>query len=1323
MYIEEVHIDGFKSYASHTTVPGFDPHFNAITGLNGSGKSNVLDSICFVLGISNLSQVRVSHLQELVYKQGQAGVTKATVTITFNNQDKKGSPVGYEQFDKINITRQIVIGGKNKYFINNHTVQASEVQNLFHSVQLNVNNPHFLIMQGRITKVLNMKPPEILSMIEEAAGTRMFENKKIAAIRTMEKKHLKMGEINRLLNEEITPTLDKLKEDKTTYMKWCTNRTVLDRLTKKKVAYSYYQGEQKIAALENELKETEDDHITNKDNIDHIKADLQLERGNLEKARMEREGGSLESDEEENFEGKSRSNVRKGKKGKTNEKEKKKSTYATMKAEEERLSKALVKANTLYKNKKNEAEKEEKQLGNLRIQFENLKKLKVEKENQILKTKSLVDEESHAFEIKKKVVDRLQEKIDFLNHGGDGASSVSSKNRKSQQNSPSANKLTELINQFEADKTECKQAELKLKHLKTSEKKALSELGKSSKSMKTLMDKKVSLEKEIESLEAKKRSLSFNQKDFNKLEEEILNLEKTLLPLQQKMDALSMSLESKLNFTYNLGKGFDTSKVKGLIAKLFKCVDAETYASALEVVAGGKLYQVVVDNEQTGKLLLQKGGLKKRVTLLPLNKISHSVLEQEKLARAESIARQVGGSANLALNCVEYSDSSLKPAIEYTFGQTLICSNSNAAKSIAFDKNIKRRTVTLDGDVYDPSGTLTGGSRSNIGTLLIKLHELNAMTNEYNCLIEKLNTLQTKLKEMQSAGCIFTETADQVDMKIHELGLISERIKSMDNFHRLQKEVDHFKDQIDENESIISTLKKKMVAMETEIKTAKLQEETEKANREETIKSLQKEMSVTKKELDLQKKRFASSTGKLKELEMEIQATEEEIGQLENERISSKESACTSLSKERDDLKEEYLATKEQYEKAKQTVTEEAARLKRYDATIAKLEKTIDSLESQLSKEEVEAKRINASLIKLKKTLKDMEEELKLLMSDNEWIAREKAYFGAANTDYDFSHISQKESPKAKRRNRKGKKAVKSRARNADEEADDMDVVEDAVGIENSDSYLVHLVTEIETLSKEQETLSKSLNKKVLSMVERAESEYEALVEKKRILETERNKIESVIEELDVKKNLAIQETWVKINVDLGQIFGTLLPGTNAKLEIPNNGRKEDVVKEGLEIRVAFGNVWKDSLTELSGGQRSLLALSLILALLRFKPAPMYILDEVDAALDLSHTQNIGAMLKKYFTNSQFIIVSLKEGMFNNANVIFRTKFVDGISTITRTLGNQAKEGRMVLGQGKTMKGSSSNQDAENDENDPRGRNKGKRVGSAPLKKKGKTSN
>lgn len=151
----------------------FDPMFNAITGLNGSGKSNILDAICFVLGISRLQSVRAEKLNELIYKQGNSGVTKASVTIIFDNTNKEQSPPGYEKFDEISVCRTIE-SEKSKCFINGRTQTMEKLKSLFCSVKLNVNNPHFLIMQGRVTKVINMKPMEILGLIEEAAGISLY---------------------------------------------------------------------------------------------------------------------------------------------------------------------------------------------------------------------------------------------------------------------------------------------------------------------------------------------------------------------------------------------------------------------------------------------------------------------------------------------------------------------------------------------------------------------------------------------------------------------------------------------------------------------------------------------------------------------------------------------------------------------------------------------------------------------------------------------------------------------------------------------------------------------------------------------------------------------------------------------------------------------------------------------------------------------------------------------------------------------------------------------------------------------------------------------
>lgn len=195
--------------------------------------------------------MRAGNLSELVYKQGQAGVNKATVTIVFNNEDTSNSPVGFEQCAEVTVTRQVLLGGKSKYLINGRNAPANAVQNLFHSVQLNVNNPHFLIMQGRITKVLNMKSHEILGMVEEAAGTRMYETKRVAALKTIEKKQAKVDEINSILEEEITPTLERLRGEKQNYLKWSKNSADVERIERFCIAHQFHVAQ---SALEQNVE-------------------------------------------------------------------------------------------------------------------------------------------------------------------------------------------------------------------------------------------------------------------------------------------------------------------------------------------------------------------------------------------------------------------------------------------------------------------------------------------------------------------------------------------------------------------------------------------------------------------------------------------------------------------------------------------------------------------------------------------------------------------------------------------------------------------------------------------------------------------------------------------------------------------------------------------------------------------------------------------------------------------------------------------------------------------------------------------------------------
>lgn len=207
----------------------------------------------------------------------------------------------------------------------------------------------------------------------------------------------------------------------------------------------------------------------------------------------------------------------------------------------------------------------------------------------------------------------------------------------------------------------------------------------------------------------------------------------------------------------------------------------------------------------------------------------------------------------------------------------------------------------------------------------------------------------------------------------------------------------------------------------------------------------------------------------------------------------------------------------------------------------------------------------------------------------------------------------------------------------------------------------------VNNLEERYKHLTKIVDPSKLNNYHKHVQEYKSLLRKLDLIVRDKHKIGEIIEELEVKKRQHLQRASDRVNEEFGKIFNSVLPGAQACLRQIN----PDDITAGLEIRVAFNGLWKDSLDELSGGQRSLVALSLVLAMLLFNPVPLYILDEVDAALDLSHTQNIGKMLKQHFKQSQFIIVSLKDGMFSNANVLFRTKFVDGSSAVTRTTCNQ----------------------------------------------------
>jgi structural maintenance of chromosome 2 len=795
MHIKEIIIDGFKSYCTKTLVNNLDRYFNAITGLNGSGKSNILDAICFVLGISSLSHVRAANLQELVYKYGNSGISKASVSIIFDNTDKKHSPIGCEEYDQVTITRSIA-QGKSKYYLNGYTATQDNIKSLFHSVQLNINNPHFLIMQGKVTQVVNMKPLEILGLLEEAAGTSIYELKKESALKTIKKKENKLEEINKILAEEISPQLEKLMKDKQNYLTWKSRENEILRLTKTIAAYDYYQLEKTIQSRNDEttqLKNMDDgyrqeinrvvidlDSLNQKISLIESKFTAQIDKGLRElEARHKETGNEFK-------------NLNHGK--------------------------ANILKNIELNNKEITTLESKNQI--LQNAIDNITKQKKD-------TTSTYDLLEKELETKSNFLKELERNLENINSGRDTQES----------DLFNLNKLTtEAKNNINKSKTEREQLNNQIKFIKDEIEKKKISMNEYKKSTGDTKKQFKELEKQIAYI---KEDMSALEGSYNnpQLQENLMKAlqakEADLTKIEGYHNDLMARFKSKIEIDFrDPENNFDRSKVKGRVLRLFT-LESDRFSLALEQVAGGKLYSIVVDNENTSSLLLSRKCFNHGVVLIPNSKITSKRIPHDKLKRIQELA---GNDARLAIDLVKF-DSQYEPTMQYVFGSTIVCATSEIAKRLAYDNSIAVRCVNLEGDVFDSNGTMSGGSNPRQqDSLLAKVQEINHIQRDLNNVRQdiiniknklrglnddsnKYNDLKVKLEDLLDQQKNMDEESIKRRLKTYEAGVSKleddckrseERIKELNNLEakyanevkKLENEANEFKNSGKNNKEI-----------------------------------------------------------------------------------------------------------------------------------------------------------------------------------------------------------------------------------------------------------------------------------------------------------------------------------------------------------------------------------------------------------------------------------------------------------------------------------------------------------------------------------------
>eukprot|EP00392_Amoebophrya_sp_AT5.2_P013766 g13895.t1 len=1201
MYIEQVEIDGFKSYATAVTVGPFDKQFNAITGLNGTGKSNILDSICFVLGIQQLANVRVKSLDELVYKQGQAGVTKASVTITFNNEDRDSSPLGFEEKKKITVQRLVVIGGRNKYLINNVQAQQAQVANLFHSVKLNVNNPHFLIMQGRIMKVINMKPHETLSMIEEAAGTKMYENKRQAAVKNLERKEGKIAEINRMLEEEIAPTIRKLETERANYLQWAANNSELERLQRFTAAHDYWTWTKNVEARKEDV-----------------------EKQKLEKAMFEEKGEQLAEEgrakkkdlEEREAMGAGENNVE----------------FQQAKEAKLALDKVVQTHTRLVKSKfgKIDGARKDKEKYEAKVQQANSSREKKAEETEAAKER--LKEFSVQWDAWEEEIKTLEKKLAALSAGRAEDEAEGGKTLQQQ--------LVEAQEQLQGMDLRAAGAKRLIQHNQQPIKDLEKRLKDGKNAGAGLAERKEALEKQIADTDAKIKSSGFSQQKFDELWRRCEKLEGEIEAVDKNLAATSRgktgSPAAKLIF--NEGPEFRQELRKnifGTIGSNFRVKPEFSHLSeAMSTIGGAQMSQLIVRDQETQVALLKKGVMQDRKTLVTWKQggsTERHCVSNEVLARAKKLAQEMGcnGGVWRATDCIEMEGQcpvDVRNNVYQIFAHRLIVEDQKLAEVLPFAKEIELPCVTTAGDDYNSQGKVTGGGKSWWSTALSDWLEFKKQQKKSE---ELQNELDTARQERDS----LSTTKGKMEQLLRSQRIDSEALKTvliemeMSDFGRWQIDLDAKKAEKKEAEEFLANYEGQKKELAATVERLKAEKKDQSTSREEKQTKYSKQISDIRKLMKPQE----SEREKLLTVVRSAETTTENFERDLQEKQQQAEEAARvlqELQKELDEMQTELDGKKLEQEQKTAVVDEFKKKFSENNAKCQELKTELQKLEAEKDDVERDIKKLTTKIRDAEQQEVDAKQIVERLLRTHSWIASEKHFFGRKNSDYDFEKINPQQ---AKRKHKQ--------------------------------------------IEEQQRTLGRSVNKKVMSQFESATASHKDLVEKRDKVVLDKKTIDKLIATLDKTKQETLRRTWKEVNQSFGHIFGTVLPGSMAKLEPPEGQTEQD----GLEICVGFSGTWKKSLVELSGGQKSLLSLSLILALLRYNPAPMYILDEVDAALDLSHTQNIGRMIKEQFPDSQFIIVSLKEGMFDNANVLFRTSFERGCSQVERTTPGAVKNERRGL--------------------------------------------
>jgi len=1184
MHIKELVLENFKSFGRKTRIPFYDD-FTTISGPNGSGKSNIIDAVLFALGLARTRGIRAEKLTDLIYNPGHedgesnAGPNEASVTVVLDNEDRAlersqvVNAAGTEDVgdvDEINVKRRVKETDENYYsyyYLNGRSVNLSDIQDLL--AQAGVTPEGYnVVMQGDVTEIISMTPYSRREIIDEIAGVAEFDAKKEEAFEELEVVEERIGEAE-LRIEEKEERLGQLEDERETALEYQEYRD-------EKEEYEGYLKAAELADKRDDLERVRDRIDAREDELAALQKKLDEKQGRVVRLEEDLEDLNAEIErkgEEEQLEIKSEIERVKGEIERLQDKIED-SEERIEEAESERRQ-AFVKVD----RKQEEIDDLEGKIKETKLEQSSIKADVQEKEAELDRVESEIDAVDTEFDELKA---ELQERKEDLEAAKTERNDLQ---REQDRLLDEARRRSTEISELEDDLDEARE---RLPELEAELQDLADELEKARANERNIEDV-------VEDLTDEKRAV---QSKIDDLEDDLQAKQQEYAELEAKADRTG---DSSFPRSVTTVLNAELDGVHGAVAQLGG-VDPE-YSIACETAAGGRLANVVVDDDGVGERCIDylKSRNAGRATFLPLTE-----MHERSLPRLPDDP----GVIDFAYDLVDF-DEEYAGVFSYVLGDTVVVEDLETAREYMGDY----RMVTLDGDLVEKSGAMTGGSKkgsrysfskSGKGRLERIAEQIQELEDEREELREEVRSIEARIDDARDrkadAADEVREIEGEIDSTEGEIDDVREEIGDMeDRLEALRGEREDVDDrmqtideQVSAKEEAIGGIRADIEELEAELEDSRIPELTEQA---ETL----------REEIDDLEDRMDDLDGQLNEYQLEKQYAEESIEEL-HETIEAAQNRKAEQEERIEELEGEIEEGEDVLEEKRQEVME---------------------LEDELSDLKDDREALRDTLREAQQKRDDIQEEVNAVEND-----------------------------------------LSNRRETAERLEWEVEELEAEVGDHDPDEVPDHdTVTErIEGLETKMSALE-PVNMLAIDEYDEVQAELGDLQAGRETLVEERDGIEDRIESYEAQKKATFMEAFEAIDEQFQDIFQRLSNGTgNLYLE-----NEADPFDGGLTMKAQPGDKPVQRLDAMSGGEKSLTALAFIFAIQRYNPAPFYALDEIDAFLDAANAERVGELVDELAESAQFVVVSHRSAMLDRSEraigVMMQENNVSSVTGIDLTEG------------------------------------------------------